>query len=59
MPPSKHLLTGHAGKSDGSGLGTRFVDAFVKQLGGSLSCATSSSGTTFAVRLPASSLAPA
>lgn len=50
---------GLGGKSDGSGLGTRFVNAFVNQLGGSLASATSSSGTTFTVRLPASILAPA
>lgn len=43
--------------SNGSGLGTRFVNAFVKQLGGSLASATSSSGTTFTVRLPSSILA--
>lgn len=49
---------GLGGKSEGSGLGTRFVAAFVKQLGGSLASATSVSGTTFTVRLPPSILAP-
>ena len=48
---------GLSGKSDGSGLGTRFVNAFIKQLGGSLASATSTSGTTFTVRLPTSILA--
>jgi gamma-glutamyltranspeptidase/glutathione hydrolase len=37
--------------------GTRFVNAFIKQLGGSLASATSTSGTTFTVRLPVSILA--
>lgn len=48
---------GLSGKSEGTGLGTRFVNAFVKQLGGSLATATSSSGTTFTVRLPSTILA--
>jgi chemotaxis protein methyltransferase CheR len=49
---------GMSGTSEGSGLGTRFVQAFAKQLGGSLATLTSSSGTTFTVRLPISILAP-
>ncbi|CAH0342111.1 hypothetical protein RHI9324_03822 [Rhizobium sp. CECT 9324] len=49
---------GFSGKSDGTGLGTRFVKAFVKQLGGTLATLTSSNGTTFTVRLPLSILAP-
>ncbi|BCH53947.1 PAS domain-containing protein [Agrobacterium vitis] len=48
---------GLSGKSEGSGLGTQFVKAFVKQLGGSLASATSSNGTTYTVRLPPSILA--
>lgn len=48
---------GLGGTSDNSGLGARFVKAFVKQLGGSLATATSSNGTTFTVRLPPSILA--
>ncbi|MER9744578.1 MULTISPECIES: PAS domain-containing protein [unclassified Mesorhizobium] len=48
---------GLSGKAEGPGLGTRFVNAFIKQLGGSLAIATSTSGTTFTVRLPASILA--
>ncbi|MFN7022940.1 MAG: sensor histidine kinase [Pseudorhizobium sp.] len=49
---------GVSGTSDGSGLGTRFVNAFAKQLGGSLATLTGSSGTTFTVRLPPTILAP-
>ncbi len=40
-----------------SGLGTRFVGAFVRQLGGTQATATSSGGTTFTIRLPGSILA--
>lgn len=42
-----------------SGLGSRFVDAFVRQVGGTLATATGKDGTTFTVRLPASILAAA
>lgn len=38
------------------GLGSRFVDAFVTQVGGTLASATGAGGTTFTVRLPASIL---
>ena len=47
------------GVRSGSGLGTRFVDAFVGQVGGVLAKATGPTGTTFTVRLPASVLATA
>lgn len=40
-----------------SGLGSRFVEAFVRQLGGTLATASGQQGTTFTVRLPASILA--
>jgi two-component sensor histidine kinase len=39
-----------------SGLGSRFVSAFVRQLGGTLAT-TSENGTTSTMRLPASILA--
>jgi two-component sensor histidine kinase len=51
------LATG--GPSPASGLGSRFVDAFVRQLGGTLATASGSGGTTFTIRLPASILADA
>jgi len=41
----------------GSGLGSRFVEAFVHQIGGTLATATGVIGTTFTVRLPATVLA--
>ena len=44
-------------KGTGTGLGTRFVEAFVRQLGGSMATGTSPAGTTFTVRLPATVLA--
>lgn len=40
-----------------SGLGSRFVDAFVKQLGATMDRATGPGGTTMTVKLPASILA--
>ncbi|MDP4027244.1 PAS domain-containing protein [Methylobacterium sp. NEAU 140] len=43
----------------GSGLGSRFVEAFVRQVGGTLATATGHSGTTFTVHLPVSILAEA
>lgn len=39
-----------------SGLGARFVDAFVKQLGATMDRATGADGTTITVKLPASTL---
>ena len=39
-----------------SGLGSRYVEAFVKQLGATIARATGSSGTTMTVKLPASIL---
>ena len=44
-----------AGES--SGLGSRFVDAFVKQIGGTMAVGSGSNGTTVTVRLPKSILA--
>ena len=41
----------------GSGLGSRFVEAFVRQLNGTLAMASGAGGTTVTVRLPASVLA--
>jgi two-component sensor histidine kinase len=40
-----------------SGLGSRFVDAFVKQLGATMARATGPTGTTITVKLPSSVLA--
>jgi two-component sensor histidine kinase len=42
-----------------SGLGSRYVEAFVKQLGATLARATGPSGTTMTVKLPASILVEA
>lgn len=39
-----------------SGMGTRFVDAFVRQIGGTLARASGPGGTTITVRLPTSIL---
>lgn len=50
---------GLGGKTEGSKLGSRFVEAFVKQLKGTMATATSPKGTTFTVRLPASILSDA
>ncbi len=43
--------------STGSNLGSRFVDAFTRQLGGKLAKASGTGGSTFTVRLPSSILA--
>lgn len=43
--------------SESSGLGSRFIDAFVRQLGGTLARAGGPGGTTITVRLPNSILA--
>ena len=43
--------------SEGTGQGSRFVEAFVRQLGGTLATGTSHRGSTVTVRLPASILA--
>ena len=51
---------GLAGTSSGpvsSGQGSRFVEAFVRQIGGTLATASSRGGTTFTVQMPASVLA--
>ena len=40
-----------------SGMGTRFVDAFVRQIGGTFARASGPSGTSITVRLPSSILA--
>jgi PAS domain S-box-containing protein len=50
-------LSGTGLGNTASGLGSRFVDAFVRQLGGKLAIASGKQGTTFTVRLPASILA--
>ena len=49
-------LSGTAANAS-SGLGSRFVDAFVQQLGGTMATASGSNGTTITVRLPRSILA--
>jgi signal transduction histidine kinase len=43
---------------ENAGLGMRFVDAFVQQLGGTLARASGWTGTTVTVSLPASILEP-
>ena len=45
--------------STGSSLGSRFVDAFTRQLGGKLAMASGATGSTFTVRLPNTILADA
>ncbi|WP_244948405.1 sensor histidine kinase [Methylobacterium dankookense] len=50
---------GNAGGPAGSGLGSRFVDAFVRQVGGTLATVTGPYGTAFTVRPPASILSEA
>ncbi len=50
-------LAANAADGPGSGLGSRFVDAFVRQLGGTLAKASGPTGATFTARLPASVLA--
>lgn len=41
----------------GTGMGSRFIDAFARQLGGTVAKASGATGTTFIVRLPLSVLA--
>src|SRR3546814_12572405 len=41
-----------ASRSTGSNLGSRFVDAFARQLGGKLANASGDTGSMFTVRLP-------
>lgn len=47
-------LDGGERTSASSGMGTRFVDAFVRQIGGTLARASGAGGTTITVRLPTS-----
>ena len=47
------------GSGPASGKGSRFVEAFVRQVGGTLATASGRAGTTFTVRLPASVIAEA
>lgn len=49
-------LAGTSSGPVGSGLGSRFVEAFVRQIGGVLATASLRGGTTFTVRMPASVL---
>lgn len=49
-------LAATASLGAGSNMGSRFVDAFTRQLGGKLARATGESGSTFTVRLPSSIL---
>lgn len=49
-------LAGTSSSPVGSGLGSRFVEAFVRQIGGVLATASSRGGTTFTVRMSASVL---
>ena len=46
-----------SGGGTGSLLGSRFVDAFARQIGGTVAKASGASGSTFTVRLPTSILA--
>jgi two-component sensor histidine kinase len=48
--------SGMASHVEGTGLGSRFINAFVKQLDGSLATATGKHGTTVTIRLPSSVL---
>jgi two-component sensor histidine kinase len=50
-------LDAFGGRSGDAGLGLRFVDAFVQQIGGRLLRSSAATGTTMAVRLPTSILA--
>jgi PAS domain S-box-containing protein len=50
-------LDAASARSSGSKLGSRFLDAFTRQLGGKLARASSSAGATFTVSLPLSILA--
>ncbi len=45
------------GSGPSSGKGSRFVEAFIRQVGGTLAIATGKAGTTYTVRLPASIIA--
>ena len=45
---------GKSPQAGGSGMGSRFVDAFVRQLGGTLATAAGENGSTFTIRLPLS-----
>ncbi len=49
-------LDGKERTTASSGMGTRFVDAFVRQIGGTLARASGPGGTTITVRLPTSIL---
>ncbi|MDP3255239.1 PAS domain-containing protein [Bosea sp. (in: a-proteobacteria)] len=49
-------MDGKERPSASSGMGTRFVDAFVRQIGGILARASGAGGTTITVRLPTSIL---
>lgn len=49
-------LDGAIVREGSTGMGTRFVDAFVRQIGGTLARASGNGGTTITVRLPASIL---
>ena len=46
-----------SGSGGKAGMGSRFVEAFVKQVGGSLATGSGTKGTTVSVRLPASVVA--
>ena len=46
-------------RGTGSNMGSRFVDAFARQLGGKLAKASGDTGSTFTVRLPSSILTEA
>lgn len=51
-------MSGATGRTDSTpGMGARFIDAFVMQIGGTLARATGPTGTTVTVRLPATILA--
>lgn len=51
-------LDGSERRSASSGMGTRFVDAFVRQIGGTLARSSGAGGTTITARLPTSILSP-
>jgi two-component sensor histidine kinase len=50
-------LAATTGSNPASGKGSRFVEAFVRQVGGTLATASCTAGTTYTVRLPASIVA--
>jgi two-component sensor histidine kinase len=52
-------LAATTGSGPASGKGSRFIEAFVRQVGGSLATASGRGGTTYTLRLPASILAEA